>query len=67
MVDRGTGSVRELHEATAGKVFVHAVTQLEISSTELRQMIARGRDPRFLVPDSVCKLLAGTGWYAPRQ
>jgi nicotinate-nucleotide adenylyltransferase len=67
MVDRGTGSVRELHEATAGKVFVHAVTQLEISSTELRQLIARGRDPRYLVPDSVCKLLAGTGWYAQRQ
>ena len=64
MVDRGTGSVRDLHEATAGRVFVHAVTQLEISSTELRALIARGRDPRYLVPDSVCKLLRETGWYA---
>jgi len=64
MVDRGTGSVRDLHEATAGRVFVHAVTQLEISSTELRQLIARGRDPRYLVPDSVCRLLRETGWYA---
>jgi nicotinate-nucleotide adenylyltransferase len=64
MVDRGTGSVRDLHEATAGKVFVHAVTQLEISSTELRTLIARGRDPRYLVPDSVCRLLRETGWYA---
>jgi nicotinate-nucleotide adenylyltransferase len=67
MVDRGTGSVRDLHEAAAGRVFVHAVTQLEISSTELRQLVARGRDPRYLVPDSVCKLLRETGWYAPRQ
>ncbi len=33
MVDRGTGSVRDLHDATAGHIFVHAVTQLEISST----------------------------------
>ena len=64
MVDRGTGSVRDLHEATAGRVFVHAVTQLEISSTELRALIARGRNPRYLVPDSVCKLLRETGWYA---
>jgi nicotinate-nucleotide adenylyltransferase len=64
MVDRGTGSVRDLHEATAGRVFVHAVTQLEISSTELRALIARGRDPRYLVPDSVCKLLRERGWYA---
>jgi nicotinate-nucleotide adenylyltransferase len=64
MVDHGTGSVRDLHDATAGRVFVHAVTQLEISSTELRQLIARGRDPRYLVPDSVCKLLRETGWYS---
>nr|PZN63720.1 MAG: nicotinic acid mononucleotide adenylyltransferase [Pseudomonadota bacterium] len=64
MVDRGTGSVRDLHEAPAGRVFVHAVTQLEISSTELRALIARGRNPRYLVPDSVCKLLKETGWYS---
>ena len=61
MVDRGTGSVRDLHDATAGRIYVHAVTQLEISSTELRSMIARGRDPRYLVPDSVCELLRKTG------
>lgn len=67
MVDHGTGSVRDLHEATAGRVYVHAVTQLEISSTDLRALIARGRDPRYLVPDSVCKLLRETGWYADRQ
>jgi nicotinate-nucleotide adenylyltransferase len=67
MVDRGTGSVRDLHDATAGRIFVHAVTQLEISSTELRQLISRGRDPRYLVPDSVCKLLREKGWYAGRQ
>ena len=67
MVDHGTGSVRDLHDATAGRIYVHAVTQLEISSTDLRALIARGGDPRFLVPDSVCKLLRETGWYAERQ
>ncbi|MEO8308157.1 MAG: nicotinate-nucleotide adenylyltransferase [Pseudomonadota bacterium] len=67
MVDHGTGTVRELHELVAGRVYVHAVTQLEISSTDLRQLISRGGDPRYLVPDSVCRVLRDTGWYARRQ
>jgi len=64
MVDRGTGSVRELHAAPAGRVYVHAVTQLEISSTELRQLILAGRDLRYLVPDAVRDLIATSGCYA---
>ena len=32
-------------------------TQLEISSTELRQLIVAGRDPRYLVPDPVRKII----------
>jgi len=64
MVDRGTGSVRDLHGAPAGRVYVHAVTQLEISSTELRQLILAGRDLRYLVPDAVRELIAASGCYA---
>lgn len=67
MVDRGTGSVRDLHEARAGRVYVHAVTQLEISSTELRQLIVAGRDPRYLVPDSVRAIIRETECYAAGQ
>jgi nicotinate-nucleotide adenylyltransferase len=67
MVDRGTGAVRDLHERPAGHIFVHAVTQLEISSTDLRQLLAAGRNPRYLVPDSVCNVLRETGCYARRQ
>jgi nicotinate-nucleotide adenylyltransferase len=66
MVDRGTGSVRDLHAAPAGRIFVHAVTQLEISSTELRQLILAGRDLRYLVPDAVRELIVTTGCYAPQ-
>ncbi len=65
MVDHGTGSVRELHEKTAGRIYVHAVTQLEISSTELRQLIVAGRDPRYLVPDEVRRILLDTQCYSP--
>jgi nicotinate-nucleotide adenylyltransferase len=67
MVDRGTGAIRDLHGSKAGKIYVHAVTQLEISSTELRQLIVAGGDPRYLVPDSVRGVLRELGCYARRQ
>ena len=64
MVDRGTGSVRELHQSKAGRVYVLAVTQLEIASTDLRQLIYANRDLRYLVPDAVRELILTTGCYA---
>ena len=64
MVDHGTGGVRDLHTALAGRIYVHAVTQLEISSTDLRNIITSGRDPRFLVPESVREIIRETGCYA---
>ncbi|MET0292364.1 MAG: nicotinate-nucleotide adenylyltransferase [Steroidobacteraceae bacterium] len=67
MVDRGTGAIRDLHQAPAGKVFVHSVTQLEISSTEVRQLLAAGGDPRYIVPDPVREVVGRIGCYARRQ
>ena len=67
MVDRGTGSIHDLHQAKAGRVYVHAVTQLEISSTDLRQLIYANRDLRYLVPDAVRELIVSTGCYAQIQ
>lgn len=64
MVDRGTGTVRELHDKPAGRIFVHAVTQLEISSTGLRQLIVAGQDPRYLVPEAVRTIILDTRCYA---
>jgi nicotinate-nucleotide adenylyltransferase len=63
MVDHGTGTIRELHEKPYGRIYVHAVTQLEISSTELRQLIEAGRDPRYLVPESVREIIHETRSY----
>jgi nicotinate-nucleotide adenylyltransferase len=67
MVDHGTGAVNDLHKSLAGRIYVHAVTQLEISSTELRQIITAGRDPRFLVPDAVRDIILESGCYAPAR
>lgn len=60
----GTGNVEDLHENSHGCVFVHAVTQLEIASTEIRDLIAAGRDPRFLMPDAVRDVILESGCYA---
>jgi nicotinate-nucleotide adenylyltransferase len=64
LVDRGTGRINDLHESRSGCIFIHAVTQLEISSTDVRQLIAMGRDPRFLMPDSVRKLILDANCYS---
>lgn len=63
LVDRGTGRINDLHEALSGCIYIHAVTQLEISSTEVRKSIAAGRDPRYLMPDAVRSIIGQTGCY----
>jgi len=62
--ERGTNRVADLREAGAGRIFVHPVTQLEISSTDLRNIIVSGRDPRYLVPDAVREIIRKTGCYS---
>ena len=53
ITEHGTHRVDDLHVETHGRLHIHAVTQLEIASTEIRDLIAAGRDPRFLMPDAV--------------
>jgi len=57
-------SVAELHSKAAGLIHVQPVTQLEISSTDLRDSLRAGRDPKFLVPDSVREIIIETECYA---
>lgn len=63
----GTTSVDDLHTSSCGRIYDHAVTQLEIASTEIRALIAAGRDPRFLMPDSVREVIVDSGCYAKRK
>jgi nicotinate-nucleotide adenylyltransferase len=63
----GTATVSDLHGRTSGRIYIHAVTQLEISSTEVRALIAAGRDPRFLMPDGVREIILDTGCYARKD
>jgi nicotinate-nucleotide adenylyltransferase len=62
--ERRTLKPADLAQSLAGRVHVQAVTQLEISSTELRATIRAGLDPKFLMPDSVRKVILETECYA---
>lgn len=46
-----------LHRSPAGCVLRWPVTQLAISATGIRAMIAAGKSPRYLLPDSVWELI----------
>lgn len=61
---RRAPGIAALAAAPAGLVHVQPVTQLEISSTDLRDSLRAGRDPKFLVPDSVREIILDTECYA---
>ena len=48
-----TESIADLAEAASGRVIFLSVTQMDISSTRIRQMVGAGLSPRFLLPDAV--------------
>lgn len=60
---RRTREAADLQASPAGRVHVQPVTQLEISSTDLRASIAAGLDPKFLMPDSVRRIILETECY----
>ncbi|MBS0590577.1 MAG: nicotinate-nucleotide adenylyltransferase [Proteobacteria bacterium] len=44
---------RELQTASAGKVWSIPVTPLDISATQVRALLAAGREPRWLMPEAL--------------
>jgi nicotinate-nucleotide adenylyltransferase len=63
LAERGTHQVSDLHQKKAGHIYIHDVTQLEISSSEIRELVSMGRDPRFLLPDPVNDVIVQSGCY----
>jgi nicotinate-nucleotide adenylyltransferase len=63
LAERGTHRIGDLHQTKSGHIYIHDVTQLEISSTDIRELVAVGRDPRFLMPDAVRDVIAESGCY----
>lgn len=54
---------RDLMRSPAGLVCHVEVTQLAISSTDIRRQLARGWDPRFLLPATVLSYIRKHGLY----
>ena len=67
LTDSGTHRISDLHNKISGHIYIHDVTQLEISSSEIRELVGLGRNPRFLMPDGVRELIDQSGCYAARK
>ena len=63
ITEHGTHRIDDLHERRDNLIYIHAVTQLEISSTEIRELVGAGRDPRFFMPDVVRDVINESNCY----
>ena len=43
----------DLRSRPAGQIYLHTITQLDISASQIRERALRGRSLRYLLPDSV--------------
>jgi nicotinate-nucleotide adenylyltransferase len=55
---------RRLSLAPAGLLYVHMGTQLDVSSSAVRDVVAAGRDARYLMPEAVRRIITARGCYA---
>lgn len=56
-----------LKSRTSGLLLFHPVTQLEISSTGIRQLLASGKRADFLLPESVLEIIYSEGLYGTKR
>lgn len=63
MAGRWTGRVELLQREPAGRVMVQRVTPLAVSSSQIRNALAAGRSPRYLLPQAVLDHIQAQGLY----
>ena len=63
---RRTNQSDALAQAPAGRILLQAVTQLDISATRIRALVAAGQSPRYLLPEAVLMLIESHGLYRGR-
>lgn len=66
MQDRLQNELSYIHENLNGGILLRPITALEISATDIRKQIAMGRNPRYLLPDSVYEYIQKNGTYRIR-
>ncbi len=62
--DRQTDQAEHLRQQPAGKIFFQPVSQLEISATRVRALIAAGASPRYLLPETVLHIIQQQNLYS---
>ena len=63
LMDQSTAYPDELHWHHAGRIYIHAVTQLEIASSRIRDLVQAGNNTRFLLPDEVNEYILNSHCY----
>jgi len=61
--ERRVEEAAALRAAPAGKLLFCPVTQLDISASRIRGLLAEGRSPRYLLPDAVLEYIQVAGLY----
>ncbi|MCS4505005.1 putative nicotinate-nucleotide adenylyltransferase [wastewater metagenome] len=64
---RRADSASALRDAPAGRILFMPVTQLDISATGVRRLLACGESARCLMPEPAWRLIAENGWYGYPQ
>jgi nicotinate-nucleotide adenylyltransferase len=59
-----TSDPADLDTCRTGRVYRLSLTQLAISATQIRALIAQGRSVRYLLPDAVLSFIHREGLYA---
>ncbi len=62
--ERRAPDISSLASSPAGFVHLCDNTQLDLSSSAVRAVVAAGRDPRYLMPEAARRIILGTGSYA---
>ena len=65
--ERLVAGAAQLKQEAVGKILHMAVSQLDISATHIRELIAAGSSPRFLLPDPVWNLIRLQSLYGVLQ
>jgi nicotinate-nucleotide adenylyltransferase len=63
LAERGCEDPGRLRSVPSGCILRQQVTQLAISSSRIRALLAAGRSPRYLLPDAVLAIIEREGLY----
>ncbi len=58
-----TDHIKDLHDSPAGCFMSISIPMLEISSTQIRSILHNGQNPKYLLPESVLKIITEHNLY----